>query len=302
VVADLKRFGRPTRGVQLDIDSPTGSLRQYAEFLQKGRAALPPGQQLSITALLDWFRDGTDVDAVIEQVDEFVPQFYDVGDPYRAEGIAAPVDAKWAPRFQRFGQRFRIGLSTFGRGRLPWSQKLYRSITPIDLASDSRYRVSTERTAGGELVLNYDPPKGEERVQFIVPMPESVRASVAIAKQMGASGVLFFRWPLESESLVLQPEEALGKAAAGIEIEAKRGDCVAVFCWDVALLHASRFEQIPVEYRIHASADVDYAVGDLRVVGPRELGIRVLPFAAKYRMELGRVITSGPATFTVEAR
>lgn len=303
VVADLKRFGRPTRGVQLDIDSPTGSLKAYAGFLQKLRKALPPKQQISITALLDWFRDGTEIDRVIEQVDEFVPQFYDVWEATRSQGIAEPLQPdRYGPRFRRFGKRFRIGLSTFGRGRLPWSQKLYRSITPMDLAADARYKLSTNRNAAGEWILNYAPPKGEEPVQFIVASPESVRASVAVAKQMGASGVIFFRWPLESESLVLQPEEALGKAPGGPEVEARRGDCVAVYCWDVALLRANRFQQRPVEYHIHTSTDVDYTVGEVRVMGPRELVVRVLPFAEKYRMELGRVVTSQPATFTVEAK
>ncbi|MFM2124870.1 MAG: hypothetical protein RL328_1321, partial [Acidobacteriota bacterium] len=116
VLSGLSEFPARTRGVQLDIDSPTGSLREYATFLKKVRAALPAGQELSITALLDWFRDGTDVGAAIEQVDEFVPQFYDVGDATRGEGIAMRVDAEqWGPRFQKFGKRFRIGISTFGR-------------------------------------------------------------------------------------------------------------------------------------------------------------------------------------------
>ena len=61
-------------GVQLDIDSPTNSLPQYAKFLAELRPKLPGGYQLSITALLDWFRSGTGVGEVIAQTDEFVPQ------------------------------------------------------------------------------------------------------------------------------------------------------------------------------------------------------------------------------------
>jgi len=68
-------------GVQLDIDSPTRILSQYAGFLHEFRKELPPGFEVSITALLDWFRNGTDVASVIKEVDEFVPQFYDVAEP-----------------------------------------------------------------------------------------------------------------------------------------------------------------------------------------------------------------------------
>src|SRR5437867_1584160 len=82
-------------GVQLDIDSPTSALPRYADFIRDVRKALPKGTQVSITALLDWFRNGTAIGDVIAQVDEFVPQFYDLGDP-AADGkaaIAARIDA-----------------------------------------------------------------------------------------------------------------------------------------------------------------------------------------------------------------
>lgn len=62
-------------GVQLDIDSPTGALAQYASFLREVRKELPQGSLLSITALLDWFRSGTAIAEVIRETDEFVPQF-----------------------------------------------------------------------------------------------------------------------------------------------------------------------------------------------------------------------------------
>jgi hypothetical protein len=70
-------------GIQLDIDSPTRSLWEYAIFLQAVRKGMPPDTRISITCLLDWFRSGTAIDDVIEQVDEFVPQFYDVAPGYK---------------------------------------------------------------------------------------------------------------------------------------------------------------------------------------------------------------------------
>ena len=81
--------GQHLVGLQIDHDCPTYSLTEYARFLQGLRAALPPEDLLSITALLDWFREGTALTDVVAQVDEFVPQFYDVSEvaPPR-EGIS----------------------------------------------------------------------------------------------------------------------------------------------------------------------------------------------------------------------
>src|SRR5262249_47128908 len=64
-------------GLQIDFDSPTGGLKSYARFLTTLREDLPPGTQLSITALLDWFGHNTAIADVLKPVDEFVPQFYD---------------------------------------------------------------------------------------------------------------------------------------------------------------------------------------------------------------------------------
>jgi hypothetical protein len=119
VAYEARRRHIAIRGVQLDIDSPTGLLKSYADFLAEVRKAIPKELQLSITALLDWFRPGTAVAQVIGNVDEFVPQFYDLGNPRDERStIAAKVDAdKWGPVFNRFGKRFRVGISTFGRSR-----------------------------------------------------------------------------------------------------------------------------------------------------------------------------------------
>jgi hypothetical protein len=300
---------RDVRGLQLDIDCATGSLSAYAKFLAEVRKQLPPGKELSITALLDWFRDGTEIAKVIEQVDEFVPQFYDVGNAYDAPVIAAKIDPeKWAPRFNRFEKRYRLGISTFGRARLPSSQRLYRNILPLDLANDGGYRLTTQQNDTRELVLNYAPMGEGEPVQFIVPTPEGVHEAVESAKKFGgyAAGVVFFRWPNEDETLAMPPEEALGVPLKPAELETKSEECVAVNCSDLYLLRASRFAANEVEYRIQVSADIDYMVPadnlPVRVVNPRELAVKIPPYGAKPRLHLGRVVTSKPVTFTLEAR
>jgi hypothetical protein len=131
---------------------------------------------------------------------------------------------------------------------------------------------------------------------------------VETAKKFGgyAAGVVFFRWPNEDETLAMPPEEALGVPLKPAELETKSEECVAVNCSDLYLLRASRFAANEVEYRIQVSADIDYMVPadnlPVRVVNPRELAVKIPPYGAKPRLHLGRVVTSKPVTFTLEAR
>ena len=55
--ADAQERRLNVAGVQLDIDSPTPALARYADFIGHVRQGLPKGMQVSITALLDWFRE-----------------------------------------------------------------------------------------------------------------------------------------------------------------------------------------------------------------------------------------------------
>lgn len=308
-------------GVQLDIDSPTGRLTEYAAYLAEVEKSLPKDMRLSITALLDWFRDGTNVDAVIAQVDEFVPQFYDAGSAER-EVIAAKVDAaKWGARFNRFGKRYRIGISTFGRAKFVSDHPrpgepttLYREVTPFDLGSefalqathnDVREAVLTYR-AVRETSVEYQRFEAGEGVQFVVPTPDGVRAATAEAKKMGgyAAGVVYFRWPGEFESLLVPPEEIFGETKA-LAVETVDGGCVAVQCVDVELRHVDRFAPGVVRYRVRSSAPLDYFLPveriPVRLAAPDVVELTVPPFAGRDRLALGRAVSTDAVTFTVEA-
>ncbi len=308
-------------GIQLDIDSPTSRLADYAQFLAAVKKGLAPGTKLSITALLDWFRDGTGVEAVIEQVDEFVPQFYDAGGAER-EVIAAKVDAaKWGARFNRFGKPYRIGISTFGRAKFVSDHPrpgepttLYREVTPLDLGSE--FARETVHNDVGEVVLTYRAMhetsvdyqrfQAGEGVQFVVPTPEGVRAATAEAKKMGgyAAGVVYFRWPGEFESLLVPPEEIFGETKT-LAVETEDGGCVAVKCVDVVLRHADRFAPGVVRYRVRSSAPLDYFLPveriPVRLAAPDVVELTVPPFAGRDRLALGRAVSSHAVIFTVEA-
>lgn len=81
ILARLARWraaGDPVVGLQIDFDSSTRHLADYAAFLQGLRGRLPPDCRLSITGLLDWSSQGDSaaLDALGGVVDEVVLQTY----------------------------------------------------------------------------------------------------------------------------------------------------------------------------------------------------------------------------------
>ncbi len=323
-------------GVQFDIDSPTRTLPQYAEFLRGMRKAMPPEFQISITALLDWFRDGTSIAEVVKETDEFVPQFYDVGQPdgYDRNGaIAAKFDAaQWAPRFNRYRKRFRIGISTFGRARLLRKDNpslsnravlWFSDPTPMDFAATPAFNLISQRSDANELLLNYRATRtvtfgynrfqAGDTMQFILSTPDAIRTAVEGAKHMGGygSGVVFFRWPSPNETLTMQPNEVL--MAAGLiprehtrhpEIHVTTGGCVAVSCVDVFLLNPDPFSPSLARYRIHSSVELQYFLPEdkipVRMAAPSILELSLPAYCGRGNMYLGRAVSDTRAEFTVE--
>lgn len=323
-------------GVQLDIDSPTAALPQYALYPREVRNSLPPRTQISITALLDWFRDGTAVADVIKEADEFVPQFYDAaGESDRSGGaIATKFDgAKWGPLFNRFRKRFRIGISTFGRARFvprenpeqpQHSRNVYfRDLTMLDIAADPAFSLQTAPSNANELVLNYRVTRKHQidyndfepgdTVQFILSTADGVRAAVESARRMRGycAGVVFFRWPESDESLALQPDEVLSAAGLAPQAPGKLasiylvdGGCAAVNCVDLYLVNATRLSPKPIRYRIRSSTELEYFLPEekvpIRMAGPSGLELSLPPYCGRGRLFLGRAVTTARTEFTVE--
>jgi hypothetical protein len=73
-----KSAGNKVKGVQIDFDSATRHLDEYASFLKDFRTRLPPEQQLGITGLLDWSseRGTASLNAMSGVVDEVILQTY----------------------------------------------------------------------------------------------------------------------------------------------------------------------------------------------------------------------------------
>jgi hypothetical protein len=336
VVTEMKRQGPVPKlrmsGIQLDVDSPTSALPLYAAFLRELRKSLGPDVAISITALLDWFRSGTAVGDVLREVDEFVPQFYDLETERAYRGnmaIAARIDAaKWGPIFNRHKKRFRIGISTFGRARLvphPGSQQYggyFRELKPLDVAVHPDLQFSTYQTEAKERVLSYQAARQTtaryqwfnpgDTFEFIFPTPEAIQFAVSQARLMRGycAGVLFFRWPAFDESLATPPDDVF--AAAGIlpaapdkfgSLQAIDGSCAAVHCTDLYLVNASPLSETPMQYRIDSSIELEYFLPNegmpVRMVDASRIELKLPPFCGRSRMYLGRAVTATKASYSV---
>jgi len=322
-------------GIQLDVDSPTRALADYAAFLRAVRKVLPPGWQLSITALVDWFRPGTGVADVIRETDEFVPQFYDLAqsNSYDPSVIAAPVDgAKWGPVFSRYRKRFRIGVSMFGRTQFlrgnPAPAGHYLGVSPIygvrplDLAGLKEMRLNTSQTPAHELVLHYRAIEqvrvgyahleaGDE-IAFIFASPDSIRTAVKEARTMGGycGGVIFFRWPGSNETLTAQPDEVLDAIAGGAqparkdELRVEDRVCAAVHCVDIYLVDRKPFDGKATHYRVESSTGLEYFVPEkqmpVRMTSEAALDLVLPPYCGRGVMLLGRAVSLDRSTFQLK--
>ncbi|MEQ1947289.1 MAG: DUF3142 domain-containing protein [Bryobacteraceae bacterium] len=319
----------PLAGVQLDVDSPTRALPAYADFLAQLRKQLPAGMQLSITCLLDWFRDGTSIDGVIREVDEFVPQFYDVANPDNKQGgaVAATIDpAVWGPQLNAFRKRYRIGVSTFGRARLTTgaagalpSGSMFADLSPLELAGNRAFRKSASRNAAKEIVLRYEAVQRTEvgynqfhppmSLEFILPTAESVRVAVEAARKLQGycAGVVFFRWPAPGETLTMSPEEVLAAAESNgarpptPEIRTLNGGCATVVCTDLYLEHAPVAAEHPIRLRMESDSPLTYFISEKPASvsnhDPLVLDMTLPEYLGRSSIYLGRAMTTEKSRF-----
>lgn len=331
--------GQRITGFQMDFDCPVARLEEYGRFLRSLRAALPADDWLSITALLDWFRPGTRLGEVLPWVDEYVPQFYDVGAVAGEDGteIAMPINpGKWAPIFNAYGRPYRIGISVFGRigsireGARSSStvntprKRFFREIRPTDILNRRELRPAGEsHSKAGETILRFIVERDAaaqsccfftgERIEVVLPTADSVLAAYRAAQAFGGlcAGVVFFRWPADSEAMILRPAEVRQVLATGTlvtgpsTLEAVDGFCSAVSCVDLYLRLGDRFPTRPVSLRLLAGADLEYFLPaeyvPARVTGRRIIEIQLPAYVSLPRLRLGRAVTRDPAPFRLEA-
>lgn len=246
--------GATVRGLQLDFDSPTRLLAHYARTLRAVREQLPPQTKLSVTGLPTWM-DSRELKDVLAEVDFWVPQFYGAELPARFEQ-AAPVSspaavARETERARKLGKPFYAGLAAYGhamiydeagalvalRGDLDAARVARgeefelverRAFEPRgrgEEASDAAratewryvYRALAETTIEGTFV------RTGERVVFVVPSGESLRASArAVRERAGEKllGLLVFRLPTRGDRTTLN----LRQIAAALADEPSEAD------------------------------------------------------------------------------
>jgi hypothetical protein len=276
--------------------------------------------ELSVTALLDWFRAPGGAALALAAVDEFVPQFYDLDPDGASPGIAEPVTQEWAARFDRAERPYRVGIATFGRiervrGAGPGSRAASRVLAPFDLVARLPVRGgAASRTPAGELVVPFvvRGPGGPallegDRIEMILPTAASVHDAYAAARRLGGwcSGIVCFRWPWKGEDLVARPREALTWIEHGTDLPgaaslgATDGGCAPLRCLDLVLAPQARFAHETVRYAIVSSAPVAYvepsAPGVLVSRGGSRLEAVVPAWSGGDRVPLGRVFTRTPA-------
>lgn len=94
-IEELTELGANVSLVEIDHDSATSKLEDYAVWLAQVRKLLPPGFRLGITALPAW-RDAPGLSLIMAEVDQVTVQ---VHAPDRLSGpLFAPEDAKQAVR------------------------------------------------------------------------------------------------------------------------------------------------------------------------------------------------------------
>jgi hypothetical protein len=321
------RQGLKVGGIQLDIDCPTKSLTQCAEFLREFRNQLQPRTEISVTALLDWFRDGTDIRKVIDQVDEFVPQFYDVAPGDDRKAIATSFESsRWAPRFNRFRKRYLIGISTFGRARVEIGGQgvgYYRDVRPADFGSNPAFKLQVSHNDANELVLRYEAVRkitlgytvfrSADFAEFIMSTEAEIRSAVQSARSMGGycGGVVFFRWPGPDEVLAMDPSAVMRVAAfkptgtePSVTVRAVDGHCAAVTCLDLFLLNKTPLLPESIHYRIRSSVGIEYFVAaegrPAHMADSTHIEFTVPPYGGESRTYLGRAVTATKPSFKVE--
>lgn len=297
----------PIWGMQIDFDCPTARLDEYAQWLAALRNALPEGCKLSITGLLTWYR-GDGVRDLLAQVDEHIPQFYDLSS--RDTKIAAPIDpAEWGLIFNTLAVPYRLGTATFGR--------LSKTVT--ENGKPHRYFLHAPApllfaNPQTSIQKETDAPSGERHVQLtcdgepyhaVIPSADVLTRARDACRTMGGwcDGVVLFRHPGEGETLVLSPQEIHAATAANATqpepwlLETQDGGCASSLrCTDVFISPPDRFATSPQTITLTTSAPLAYTMPlipnmplPVAAAGPESIRVTVPPYLGLARIPVMRM-------------
>lgn len=179
LLARWRAEGMPFAGVEIDYDCATAQLSAYAARLRELREALPAPLRLSATTLPAWL-DASELDAVLDALDEAVLQVHAVQQPERGLFDAATAE-RWARAFAvRTRKPFRIALPAYGA-------RLHLDGDGAVLAVESEMRLDSADRAG---------------TREVVAEPDAVVGFLArLAREAPAHwrGVVWFRLPVAGD-------------------------------------------------------------------------------------------------------
>ncbi len=227
-----EKAGIKVSGFQLDFDCPTKRLPKYAEFLSKVRDGLGRKVPLSITALPTWF-SSKNLSLVLDQVDFYVPQFYERDLPKTLDKFIPVSSLKMLKRglksAGRLGKEFYAGIPSYGHTFLFDRQRkfsgVYRDLSFREAMHHPAFRFvsASPINAEGKLARpnNYI---GEDLLEFVatrsapdgrglgyhlvydIPTPELIAQyleAVKAERPKNCRGVILFRYPEAGETMTL---------------------------------------------------------------------------------------------------
>ncbi len=117
-MAEWQKHGVKTKGIQLDFDSPSAKLSEYAHFLNQIRTSLSKELQFSITGLGTWMMDAdaSTLKQLHQQVDVVTYQLYVGRQPVR-------YPQQYLNFLNRLNEPFKVGL-LYSQPPLPGLKKL----------------------------------------------------------------------------------------------------------------------------------------------------------------------------------
>jgi len=179
VISQFKKLNIPLIGLEIDYDSATSKINQYAIFLSLLREKLPSNLKLSITSLPDWL-NSKNIKQLFNSIDHIVMQVHSVNRP--DEGLFEQHKAiKWAKELNKISSvPFYLALPSYG--------------SAIVLGENMEYLVESE------VPLNILGKRVELTVQ-----PENVSEFLKRLYEANLSqlkGLVWFRLPLNSDKRV----------------------------------------------------------------------------------------------------
>jgi len=175
--------------LEIDHDSGTRQLADYARFLVALRQAMPTGQRLSLTVLPDWL-GAPELDDLLATVDEAVLQLHSLDKPARHLFDAAGARVWTASLARRTDKPFRVALPNYGsRVVLDGQGRIAGVESEVPIATGGR---SEEPSEGRELFV----------------APATVSAFLRWLEKVSPrhlAGVVWFRLPLAGDQRAWTP-------------------------------------------------------------------------------------------------